>query len=206
MSTSQVASRFLGVVVGASLAGLLFGCSRTPPAESAEPCDKQVLTLGVLATPHLNPEETGESRPVVLRIYQLKTDVGFRNATFEKIWKQDQEGLGKDLLAKQELTVFPNSVQSLDFERNPEANYFVAAGLFRDPKGRQWYSVLEMPPAPGEESCLAKCAGDQCAQAIDPNPKIYLRLDGIRVEEGGAYADEFKKAGRGAGSSAAVAP
>jgi type VI secretion system protein VasD len=181
----------LAVSVSAS-AMLVSACAAPKKAETAEPCDKQVLTVGVLATPYINPEVTGQARPVVLRIYQLKSDINFRNASFDKIWKDDAATLGADIVSQQELSVFPDSVQALNIERNPEAQYFAAVGLFREPKGRQWYSVFELPLAPGEENCLAKCPDGQCEQAVDPNPKLYLRLDGIRVEDGSAYADEFK--------------
>ncbi len=62
------------------------GCSRT-------------ATLQVRGTAPLNLNEAGESTPVDVRIYQLKSDVNFRKAAFEKLWTKDKEALGEDLLA-----------------------------------------------------------------------------------------------------------
>lgn len=62
------------------------GCSRT-------------ATLQLRGTAPLNLNEAGESTPVDVRIYQLKSDAGFRKAAFEKLWTKDKETLGEELLA-----------------------------------------------------------------------------------------------------------
>lgn len=172
------------------LGAALVACGKAPPPKEAEPCDKQVISIGIIATPHINPEENGDPRPVQTRIYQLKGDAGFRNSSFDQIWKEDEAKLGKDLLGKQEFPVYPDSKKSVDFERNPEAEYVVVAGLFRAPKGKQWFTSFELPPPPGKEACGAKCQDGECEEA-DLNPKIYVRVDGTRVEDGSAYMEEF---------------
>jgi len=166
-------------------------CGKQPPPKEAEPCDKQVVSIGIIATPHINPEENGDPRPVQTRIYQLKGDAVFRNASFEQIWKEDDAKLGKDLLGKQEFPVYPDSKKALDFERNPEAEVVVVAGLFRAPKGKQWFTTFELPPPPGKEACGAKCQDGKCEEPPELNPKLYVRVDGTRVEDGSAYAEEF---------------
>jgi type VI secretion system protein VasD len=179
------------IVAVAATLSLLGGCSRKPPAVEPAPCDKQVVTVGVIATPNINAEESGESRPVQLRLYQLKNDVAFRNATFEQVWKEDEAKLAGDVLVREEVSIYPGTRSTVEFERNPEAEYVVAAGLFRTPKGKQWFATFELPPPPGEEACGAKCPDGECAEPPELNPKIFVRLDGTRVEDGSSYADEF---------------
>ncbi|HXS16218.1 MAG TPA: type VI secretion system lipoprotein TssJ [Polyangiaceae bacterium] len=171
--------------------GALLSCSKPPAPKEAEPCDRQVVSAAVISTQLINLTETGEPRPVQLRIYQLKNDVGFRNASFEQIWKEDQDKLGADMLDRQEFPVYPNTRKQVDFERNPEAQYVVAAALFRDPKGKQWFSTFELPPPPGQEACGAKCPDGQCEEPPELNPKLYIRLDGGRVSDGSDWADYF---------------
>ncbi len=62
------------------------GCSRT-------------ATLQLRGLAPLNLNDTGESTPVDVRIYQLKDDASFRRATFEKLWTEDEKVLGQDRLA-----------------------------------------------------------------------------------------------------------
>lgn len=78
------------------LAALAFtGCSRT-------------ATLQLRGTAPLNLNEAGESTPVDVRIYQLKSDAHFRKAAFEKLWTKDKETLGDDLLAERKtVSVLP---------------------------------------------------------------------------------------------------
>jgi type VI secretion system protein VasD len=194
----------LAMALPLCVAGLA-ACGPKAAPKEAEPCDRQVVSVGIIATPHINPEENGEPRPVQVRIYQLKTDVLFRNSSFEQIWKADEEKLGKDLLAKQEFPVFPDSRKAVEFERNPEAEFIAVAGLFRTPKGKQWFTSFELPPPPGEESCGAKCADGECEKPPELNPKIYVRVDGTRVEDGSAYAEEFQvQSARGMSSGGAL--
>jgi len=170
----------------------VIACSKQPAAEQPEPCDRQVLTAAIISTAHINPEENGEARPVQLRLYQLKNDVSFRNSSFEEVWKADEGKLGEDLLDRQEFPVYPDDRKKVDFERNPEAQYLVAAALFRTPRGKQWFTTFELPPPPGQEACGASCVDGICEKPTDLNPKLYIRVDGTRVTDGSDWSDSFK--------------
>jgi type VI secretion system protein VasD len=65
---------------------LFAGCSRS-------------ATIQVRGLAPLNLNDTGESTPVDVRIYQLKDDAAFKRATFEKLWTEDEKVLGADRLA-----------------------------------------------------------------------------------------------------------
>ncbi len=173
------------------LTGGVSSCAKKAPPEEPEPCDRQVVSAAVISSEHINPTDSGKPRPVQLRLYQLKNDVGFRNASFEDVWKNDEEQLGEDMLDRQEFPVYPNARKEVDFERNPEAQYIVAAALFRSPKGKQWFTAFELPPPPGEEACGAKCTDGECEEPPELNPKLYVRVDGTRVHDGSDWAHFF---------------
>jgi type VI secretion system protein VasD len=168
---------------------LVGACSKQAAPEAPEACDRQVVTAAVISTPFINLAESGDARPVQIRLYQLKNDVAFRNATFDEVWKGDEAKLGEDLLDRQEFPVYPNSRKVVEFERNPEAQYVVAAALFRTPLGKQWFTTFELPPPPGQEACGAKCTDGKCAEEADLNPKLYIRVDGTRINDGSDWAD-----------------
>src|SRR5690606_6565660 len=121
----SMSSKF-SIILSVLLCAIWGGCAAPPVPEEPEVCERQVLSAAVISTAHINPAESGEARPVQLRLYQLKNDVGFRNATFDDVWKADEEKLGDDLLDRQEFSVYPNARQSIDLERNPEAQFIVA--------------------------------------------------------------------------------
>ncbi len=181
----------MGLGLGLALGLGFAGCSPTVvQVEEPAPCELQKVTSAVITAPYLNPARSGESRPVQVRLYQLKGDVRFQNASFEEVWKKDADVLKDDLLSVQEFPVYPDTRTELSFERNPEAQFVVAAGLFRDPKGKKWFKSFELPPPPGKGNCQLE--GEEDA-APELNPKIYVWLQGTKVDDGIEYADYYPR-------------
>jgi type VI secretion system protein VasD len=181
----------LGVCVALTLAQ---ACgSSTPPPKEAEECDLQIVTSAVITSKYINPSESGEPRPVQVRLYQLKNDVNLRNASFDQIWKQDAEYLKDDLVKVEEFPVYPNTRTEVKFERDDAAQFVVAAALFRNPKGKSWFKSFELPPAPSEGGgCVtAACAGENCDAGPELNPKIFVWIEDTKVDDGIEYADYF---------------
>ncbi len=169
------------------------GCSNSAPVKEPEKCKLQIISAAVISSPYINPTPQGEPRPVQLRLYQLKSDTSFLNASFERIWKEDKEALGDDLVKVEEFPVYPDSRTELKFERAEPAQFLIAAGLFREPKGRSWYASFELPPSPNAGACAAKCPGGQCDGGTENNPKFYIWVEDTRVVDGIEHADEFPK-------------
>jgi len=55
----------------------------------------------------MNENERKESTAVDLRIYQLKDDSRFNQATVDKLWTDDKGALGDDIIAMKQITVQP---------------------------------------------------------------------------------------------------
>lgn len=180
---------------GIVLTGWLLGCSSTPPPEAPEKCDLQVVTSAVITSPFINPSERGEPRPVQVRIYQLKSDVGFLNADFEEVWKNDAEALADDLVKSEEFPVYPNTRTEVKFERDEAAQFIVAAALFRNPTGKTWFKSFELPPSPADGQCAAKCPDGECPDEPVLDPRFYIWVDDTRVDDGIEYADFFPEGG-----------
>lgn len=170
----------------------LFACSSSsPPPKEPEKCKQQMLSSAVIASPHINPSPEGEPRPVQIRLYQLKTDTKFLNASFEQIWQDDKTALGDSLGKVEEFSVYPNSRTEVKFERDDAALVLVAAGLFREPKGRAWHVTFELPPPPSAGFCGVRCAGGECDAGTNPNPKLFIWVDGSSVQDGSDHADDY---------------
>lgn len=156
------------------------------PVKEGKKCEIQVVSLSVIASPTINPTTEGETRPVQMRIYQLKDDVKLQAATFDQIWKEDAQVLGQDIIKRDEVFVYPNTRTDVKFDRAPEASHIVGAALFRNPKGKSWYMAFELPPGPGKGDCLTPpgpdCPDGKCG--FNPNPKFSLWVDQTRVDDG----------------------
>ena len=147
-------------------------------------CELQIVSLTVIASPLINPTVDGAPRPVQLRIYQLKSSIRMENATFDQIWKKDKDTLTDDIVKVDELSIFPDSRTEVKFERAKEALNVVAVALFRNPKGRSWYTVFELPPDPGKGACglpvgapsgSADCPDGKC-EGADAGPVLNRSL------------------------------
>jgi type VI secretion system protein VasD len=167
-------------------------CSSSGPApKEPEKCKVQALTGAIIASPHINPTIEGDPRPVQLRLYQLKSDTSFLNASFEQVWQDDKTALGDSLVKVEELSVYPNTRVAFKFERNDAAQFLTAAALFREPKGRTWFASFELPPPPSAGSCGAKSKEGEADAGTKPDYRIYIWLDGTTVQDGADHADEF---------------
>jgi type VI secretion system protein VasD len=193
---AAVASSAIGVALGA-----LPACGQTAPPKEPEPCKLQILDLTIIASPRINQADNGEARPVQVRLYQLNSDVRINNATFEQVWKNDKDTLKEDLVKTTELTVYPDSRTDIKFERDEKATLLGAVALFKNPKGRSWYTILELPPPPGKGACFTNCpsgdCGDAGAKEAPPlNPHFVIWVDGSRIDEGSDHVDDYPESGR----------
>jgi type VI secretion system protein VasD len=167
-----------------------------PIKEAGKQCELQIIGLSVVASPRLNPTSDGEPRPVLLRIYQLKDDNALQNTSFDELWKDDKAALGEDVMMKDEVYAYPESLTIMKFVRNPEAHFVAAAALYRGHQGKSWFLSFELPPAPGMGDCMLEaCEGDAC-KGPNLKPRFVLWVDGVRVEEGSSHLEDVTDARR----------
>lgn len=185
------------VVVAAASAATAVACSQPVPPKEPEACKLQKVNMTILAAPRINQADNGDARPVQLRIYQLAADVRLNNASFNDIWKADKATLADDFVKSEEMSVYPDSRTDVTFERDDKAQVIGAVALFRNPKGRSWYTTFELPPSPGKGACMANCPDGNCGDAGPKlNPHYVVWIDGSRVDEGSDHVDEYPKSGR----------
>ena len=73
-------------------------------------CADPRATMRVAGDPVMNRNELGESAPVKLRFYPLKSDSAFRSATVDSLWIGDKDLLKADLTHEPTTTsVFPGA-------------------------------------------------------------------------------------------------
>jgi type VI secretion system protein VasD len=179
------------------------GCrSETVAVQSPKRCELQIVTLTIVSSPHINPAPNDDARPVMVRIYQLKSDIRLENASFESIWKEEKNTLLDDVVKVDELPIYPNSRTEVHFERDPAALTIAAVGLFREPKGRSWYYSFDLPAAPGKGLCGGAvvappdCKDGSCDAGADGGsgpdlrPRFSFWIDGSRIDDGADHLEE----------------
>ena len=174
------------------------GCAATPPPPKApERCPAQHVTVSLLASPKVNPTSGGEARPVVVRVYQLRSDVRLSNAPFEKLWHDDKATLGDDLVKAEERTLYPRERADLSFDRPAGVDHVAALALYQSPQGRSWVTSFELPPPPAAGACAVACDEDDdgCDARAVAEPHLSFYLDANRVSDGVEHLDEYPNAG-----------
>jgi type VI secretion system protein VasD len=186
--TTIVALALAGLAAGGPGAASVAGCSPAVPAAAPKVCDVQVVTLNLFAADNINPNDRGNVRPVVVRLYQLKNDVRMENATYDEILLKDKDTLAEDFGKVDELEVFPNDLVQVRFERMKEASVLYGVALFHGPKGTSWKTSYAFPPTPAEgASCGAAAKGDAGAPSADPKTAFFI--ESTRIDNG-AQLDE----------------
>ena len=130
--------RVAPLLIGMLLLSLFSACSSGPPKS-----DKAHMTVSAAAD--ANPAADGRASPIVLRIYQLKEDAKFNNATFFALFDSDQQTLGGDLLAREEVELNPGEQRQVEFEVAGEAKYVGVMAAYRDIRNAQWRAIQAAP-------------------------------------------------------------
>jgi type VI secretion system protein VasD len=115
------------------------GCLSTPPKPSN-------VKLTLRATADVNPDGNGRPSPVVVRIYQLKSDTAFAGAEFFALYDDEKKALGPDLLAKSdEFTLGPGDSNPTPISVAPDAKFIGVIAAYRDYRNAQWRVVTKAP-------------------------------------------------------------
>jgi type VI secretion system protein VasD len=133
----------------------MFGKKKPPPTEmEIKPAPAAAgIDFIAEASPLINPLPDGEPSPVVLRLYQLKGDAAFANASFRQLWEEDEKTLGPTLLGKAEIVLNPGGVQRIKANLI-EGTVLVAVVVgFRSFETAKWRAMV---PLHGEKSLKLK--------------------------------------------------
>jgi type VI secretion system protein VasD len=140
--------RLLGWLPGCVGAALVVAaCSAVP---SSVPAVKEPLRLemAVRADDHLNPDDKARAAPVLVRLYELKTEPPFEAADYFTLHKQDKTALAQDLLARDEFIMRPGEVRLIERRMHPDATAIGLVVGYRDLGKSTWRAVFKLPPSP----------------------------------------------------------
>jgi len=173
------------LLAAAGLGPVALGCAE-PPVTPKTPCDKQFVTLQIYGSGTVNPNENGNPRPVSVRLYQLGNDLKLQNARYDDILLKDKETLGEDIVKSDDVTVYPNDLVEIKFERDKAAEFLAGVAFFHEPKGQAWKTFFEFPPIPGEKACAPKDSGEP-----QNDVRVQFFVDEAKIDNGSQYDPEM---------------
>ena len=143
-STLVVCSLMLMLACGA--------CGKTPsPAAlppitiAAPPETKTKSALTLAASADTNPDASGRPSPIVVRVYQLKTDAAFKGAEFFALYDDEQKVLGQELISRDEFVLAPSEKKTIDVAVARDTRFVGALAAFRDIRNAQWRGLVAAP-------------------------------------------------------------
>lgn len=101
--------------------------------------------MTLAASADANPDATGRPSPVVVRVYQLKTDAAFNAAEFFALFDDDQKVLGQELISRDEFVLAPSERRTIDVTLSGETRFVGALAAFRDIRNSQWRGLIPAP-------------------------------------------------------------
>lgn len=167
--------------------GSLSGGSAPPQKEQAR------LDILIEANRDLNLDLKGRGAPLLLRVYELKSDVAFQDADFFALQNSDKATLGADLLAVDQFVIRPGETREIRRKSNPETTAIGFFAGYRDLPSAVWRVVHKMPSAPETSWYRVVIPANKAKLKIGLQSNAILLTD----EEGGKrpvqYANESTK-------------
>jgi len=134
------------------IAAAAVGCAKAPPPQApppltiaATPETKTKASMTLSAAADVNPDGSGRPSPVVVRVYQLKTDAAFNAAEFVDLFENEEKVLGSELISRDEFVLAPAEKRTLDVAVSGDTRFVGAVAAFRDIRNSQWRTLVPAP-------------------------------------------------------------
>ena len=132
----------LRVTIALLAVGAVVACATKPPPPAPPP---PKATLVIATRPDTNPDESGRASPVVVRVYQLKSDAAFTGAGFFNLFDDERKVLGPDLIARDEYELVPGERRTVELAPPADMRFLGAVAAFHDVRNSNWRTLLPMP-------------------------------------------------------------
>jgi len=124
---------------------MLSACSLLSPEKKRE--EPAQLNITIQAAADLNPDARSRPSPMIVRVYELRSDATFAQADFFSLQNNDRATLADDLLARDEFIVRPGDRRiTISRKANPQAGAIGVLAAFRDIQHSTWRASFRLPP------------------------------------------------------------
>lgn len=140
-------ARLIGAAVTAIAPALMLAACANPSPKPREPLNLD-LTLSAAAT--VNPDEQQRAAPIVVRLYELKTDGAFNAADFYTLQDKDKTVLSDDLVKRDQFQLRPGEHLTIRRAADPASTKLGVLAAYRDLPNAVWRAVYTLPFTPDQ--------------------------------------------------------
>lgn len=117
---------------------LLAACAAKPPKPTP-------TRARLVATEQVNPDVSGRASPIVVRLFQLRSEGEFADAEFFALYEKEKEVLGESLVSREEYVLAPGETRDIQISLNAQTRYLGVLAAYRDIRAAQWRAVTRAP-------------------------------------------------------------
>jgi type VI secretion system protein VasD len=110
------------------------------------------VNMQINAAQYLNPNTQGIAEPLILTIYQLKTPMKFKQASYSDLLMNASQKLGDDLIDKESVEVKPSEKSTHAIQIDTDVKYIGIVASYRDINTAIWRTVVVVPSASSKRS------------------------------------------------------
>lgn len=130
-----------GVAVSLSACGVASSLTRAEATPTAVPA----AMFEIVAAGTLNPDSSGLPKPVLLKVYELRSTAAFERAGFLDLQDKDETQLGADFVRREEFLISPGERRVIERKGSAEVRAFGLMASFRDLERSTWRTVIDAP-------------------------------------------------------------
>jgi len=104
-------------------------------------CATPRIDLAVASHSNVNPDHSGRPSPVIVKIYEMRSDLAFKQSDFIPLFMTPVQVLGADLLAVDELVLVPGEARRITYEPAEKTRFLGILAGFRQMERAAWKTV-----------------------------------------------------------------
>lgn len=109
-------------------------------------CGKPRIDLAVASQPNVNPDHSGRPSPVIVKMYELRGDLAFKQSDFQTLFANPMQALGPDLVAADEVVFVPSEAKTISYEPMAETRFVGIVAGFRQMDRAHWRIIVPVDP------------------------------------------------------------
>lgn len=145
----RTASRqWLFVVLSPFVPVLALVTAQPSCAQFSYPREQTRLDITITAEAGVNPDDKGRAAPILVRVYELKSEGVFEAADYFSLASNDKALIGNELLVRDEFILRPGDVKTIRRKSHPDIAAIGVIAGYRDLAQTDWRVVQKIDPAP----------------------------------------------------------
>lgn len=117
----------------------LAGCASSPAQRPV-----QVRTQ-LSSAADINPDASNRASPLVVRVFELRSDAEFAGADFFALYEREKQALGEALIEREEFVLQPGTKRQLQLPIASDTRFIGVIAAYRDIRAARWRALAPAP-------------------------------------------------------------